>query len=99
MKQKYSQGTNNGEIKITIFARAKRKKGSWKIETGKHLSAKLRIYFRCFVFTVSYFLIYGCYFPATCFSTPFFPPLQEKHRKGLHPTRAVIQYFSVLERM
>lgn len=65
MKQKCSQGTNNGEIKISIFARAKRKKGSSKIETGKHPLSRTEdifpvLYFYCFLF-FDLGLLFSCY--------------------------------------
>lgn len=79
LKQKYSQGTNNPEIKISWIAGEKselenRDRKTSSQQNGGHISDSLFLLF-------PFFFIYVVVFLLPVFSTPFFPPLQEKHRK------------------
>lgn len=78
MKQKSSQGTNNGEIKITIFVRAKRKKGCWKIEPGKHPLSKTEDIFPLLYFYRFLFFDLGLLFSCYLFFNSFLPSSPRK---------------------
>lgn len=53
VKQKWSQGTKNPESTHILIEKKKKKRGSWKIGTGKYPLSKTED-FGCFVFTFSF---------------------------------------------